>query len=67
MRIGLICGDYLNPNFDPDTQLPYVLEAERVGFELQSGFAAQVLIGMDVIGAGDLRLNRDGTARFQID
>lgn len=65
-RIGFVCGDYRDHNFVPDQQQPYVLEEQILGFELQGGFSYPLLIGMDVLGAGDLSINRDGHAKMRI-
>lgn len=62
IRVGFVCGDYTDPAFVADQQQPYVLEDQLLGFELQRGFAYPVLIGMDIIGAGDLSITRDGRA-----
>lgn len=67
VRIGFVCGDYTDPEFMPDRQQPYVLDRELIGFGLQSGFAYSALIGMDVIGSGDLTITRQGHARLLID
>ncbi|WP_218018068.1 aspartyl protease family protein [Sphingomonas azotifigens] len=64
MRIGFVCGDYTDPAFVADQQLPFVLEEPVLGFELHRGFGYAMLIGMDLIGAGDLSITRDGFARF---
>jgi predicted aspartyl protease len=64
MRIGFVCGDYTDPAFVADQQLPFVLEEPVLGFELQRGFGYALLIGMDILGAGDLSITRDGFARF---
>ena len=61
-RIGLIGGDY----FDPLATMPYVLDTRVAGFALASGFPYALLIGMDVIGKGDLTIRRDGQAEFAI-
>lgn len=66
VRIGFVCGDYTDPEFEPERQQPFVLERERVGFELQPAFAYPVLIGMDILGTGDLRIDRRGIARFDL-
>ena len=65
-RVGFVCGDYRDPNFAPDGQQPYVLEREILGFELAVGFAYPLLIGMDILGTGDLSLRRTGEARFDL-
>lgn len=65
-RIGFVCGDYSDPEFVPDQQQPYVLEDPVLGFELQRGFAYPLLIGMDILGTGDLSITRDGYARFKL-
>lgn len=64
VRIGFVCGDHRDPEFVADQQQPFVLEEQILGFELQAGFGYPLLIGMDVIGAGDLAITRDGNARF---
>lgn len=66
IRVGFVCGDHDDPLFAPDTLQPYVLDRELVGFELQAGFGYPVLIGMDVIGASDLTIRRDGSAELVI-
>ena len=66
LRIGFVCGDYNDPDFVPDKQQPYVLEDQILGFELQRGFAYPLLIGMDVLGAGDLSITRDGYATLTL-
>lgn len=66
IRIGFVCGDYTDPSFQPDARQPYVLDKEMLGFELQPGFAYPLLVGMDIIGAGDLAVGRDGRAKFVI-
>lgn len=65
-RVGFVCGDYTDPNFDPAAQQPYVLEKEVLGFGLSEGFTYPVLIGMNVITQGDLIITRSGTARLTI-
>lgn len=62
LRIGFVCGDYEEPNFVSDQHMPYVLEGQVLGFELQRGFPYPLLIGMDVLGRSDLSINRDGRA-----
>ena len=64
VRIGFVCGDYIDPDFIADQQQPYVLEDQILGFELQSGFGYSLLIGMDVLGGRDLYITRDGRARL---
>lgn len=64
VRIGFLAGDLTDPNFRYDMQQPYVLEHELIAFELHAGFSHPVLIGMDVIAAGDLTVSRHGTAEF---
>lgn len=66
LRVGFVCGDYTDPAFVANRQQPYVLDVEIMGFELQSGFPYPVLIGMDVLGIGDLSIGRDGTAKLSI-
>ena len=66
LRIGFICGDYRDPEFEPDRQLPFVLEDAIMGFGLQSGFGYPMLIGMDVIGGGDLSIARNGSASLRL-
>jgi len=66
LRIGFVCGDYNDPDFEPNLQHPYVLDDQIMGFELQSGFAYPILIGMDIIGAGDLSISRDGRASLTL-
>jgi hypothetical protein len=66
LRIGFVCGDYRDPEFEPNLQQPYVLEDQIMGFELLSGFAYPILIGMDIIGAGDLSIGRDGGASLKL-
>lgn len=63
-RVGFICGDYLDPAFDPLIQQPYVLEKEILGFELGERFAYPVLVGMNVISQGDFSISAAGTARL---
>lgn len=65
-RIGFVCGDYRDPDFVPDQQQPFVLEDQILGFELQRGFSYPLLIGMDVLGAGDLSITRDGHATMRL-
>lgn len=65
-RLGFVCGDYSDPDFVADQQYPHVLEPEFIGFGLQTGFEYPVLIGMDVIGLGDLRIDRDGFASLEL-
>lgn len=67
IRVGYIPGDYNDPFFTPDTQQPYVLEHEVMGFGLEAGFSYSVLVGMDIIGRGDLAIRRDGTATLNLD
>jgi Aspartyl protease len=64
-RVGLVVGDYLDPSFDPGTQLPFVLDRGVMGFGLEIGFPYALLIGMDVIGSGNLTVRKDGTALFE--
>jgi hypothetical protein len=66
LRIGFICGDHADPSFSPDQQLPYMLEEQVLGFELQRGFNYPLLIGMNILGSGDLSILHDGQARFQL-
>ena len=66
VRIGFICGDYTDPGFEPNTREPYMLDRELMGFELLAGFAYPLLIGMDILGYGDLSIGRDGSASFAI-
>lgn len=66
LRIGFVCGNYNDPNFIADQQQPYVLEDQILGFELQRGFAYPLLIGMDILGAGDLKITRDGQASLSL-
>lgn len=63
-RVGFICGDYLDPDFDPHAQQPYVLEQEILGFELGERFAYPVLIGMNVISQADFTTGAAGTAQL---
>ncbi len=65
-RVGFVCGDYGDPDFVPDQQQPFVLEEQILGFELQRGFGYPLLIGMDVLGAGDLSITRDGRATLKL-
>lgn len=67
IRVGFVVGDYTNPDFAPDRQLPYVLDHEITAFGLKSGFAYPVLIGMAVIGQADLSISRTGLASLLID
>ena len=67
VRVGFVIGDYTDPGFRPDQQLPFVLGREIAGFGLQSGFAYPVLIGMAVLGWSDLTLSRSGLATLAID
>ena len=67
VRVGFVVGDYTDPAFAPDQQLPYVLEREIVAFGLQSGFAHPALIGMAILGHGDLTISRTGLATLFID
>lgn len=62
VRIGFVCGDYRDPSFAAESQHPYVLDKDFIGFELQRGFAYPVLIGMDILGISDLTVRRDGSA-----
>ncbi|MEH3158884.1 MAG: aspartyl protease family protein [Sphingomonas taxi] len=64
IRIGFLAGDLTDSDFRPDMHQPYVLEHELIAFELHAGFAHPVLIGMDVIAAGDLTVSRNGNAEF---
>ena len=65
-RIGFICGD-LDAWADGAEHLqPHVLERHILGFELQTGFAYPLLIGMDVIGQCDLALSRTGRAKLTL-
>ncbi len=57
-RLGFFVGD---------TSLPHVLAPELIGIDASPGSAFEVLIGMDVIGAGDLRVDRNGTGNFRFD
>lgn len=66
IRVGFVCGDYRDPAFDTRTALPFVLDREIRAFELQPSVSYPVLIGMDVIGSGDLTIRRDGSAKFLI-
>ena len=61
-RIGFVCGRIDDPAFSPETILPFVLEREFPVFELNGQFPYAVLIGMDVIGLGDLSIARNGSA-----
>lgn len=65
-RVGLIIGDYLDPDFSPDRTLPYVIDTPILGFGLQGGFSYPLLLGMDVISAGDLTVRRSGVATFAL-
>ncbi|WP_125471485.1 MULTISPECIES: aspartyl protease family protein [unclassified Sphingomonas] len=64
IRIGFMPGDLTDPATSADAQHPYVLEGQLIAFELHAGFSYPVLIGMDVIAAGDLTVSRDGRAEF---
>ena len=64
VRIGFVCGDHTNPDFNAALQQPYMIEREIIAFGLLSGFPHAALIGMDILGKGDLTLTRDGRARF---
>lgn len=65
-RVGFVTGDYHDPQFDPGRELPFVLDREILGFELQAGFPYALLIGMDIIGGGDLTVSSNGEASFAI-
>lgn len=65
-RVGFVCGNYDDPTFDADRAMPYVLQDEILGFELQMGFAYPMLIGMDIIGANDLTITHDGRATLKL-
>lgn len=67
VRVGFVVGDYTDPDFMPDQQMPYVLEREIVGFGLQSGFGHSALIGMAILGWADLTLSRNGLASLVIE
>jgi hypothetical protein len=45
-------------------QMPFILDGEFLGIESSPGAQFDVLIGMDVIGVGDLTINRTGTGSF---
>lgn len=65
-RIGLIGGDYFDPVFDAQATMPYVLDTAIAGFSLENGFPYALVIGMDVIGQGDLTIHRTGHAEFVV-
>ena len=65
-RVGFVIGDYRDPGFDPGRELPFVLDREILGFELQAGFPYALLIGMDIIGGGDLTVRSNGEASFAL-
>lgn len=64
-RIGFICGNHEDHDFDADRTLPYMLEEQILGFRLEAGFAHPMLIGMDIIGANDLTITHDGRATLR--
>lgn len=66
IRVGFVCGDYRDSSFDPRSVPPFVLDREISAFELQPSVSYPVLIGMDVIGASDLTIRRDGSAELII-
>jgi len=66
VRVGFICGDYSDPGFEPNREQPFVLDREILGFGLAEQFSYPVLIGMDIIGQGDLVIQRSGLASFSI-
>jgi hypothetical protein len=54
----------LFPGKASGNQMPYFLDGEFLGIESSPGAQFDVLIGMDVIGVGDLTVNRTGTGSF---
>lgn len=50
---------------DEEAQLPHVLDDEFLAVESHPGAKFDVLIGMNVLGSGDLYVNRDGTGSFR--
>lgn len=70
-------GEYVAPRYqfrmglfpdglrqDGEPSMPFVLERELLGIGASSGQRFSVLIGMDVIGQGDLIVRRDGSGCF---
>jgi hypothetical protein len=51
---------------DPTAQLPFVLEQEILGADLNANFSYAALIGMDIIGSSDFHVGRDGTASLRL-
>lgn len=52
---------------DDERSSPHVLDKEFVGIECAPGRDFEVLIGMDLLGRGDLQIRRDGTGTFAFD
>ena len=52
---------------DESGQLPHVMSAEFLAIESHSGDKFDVLVGMNVLGSGNLRVDRDGTGSFQFE
>jgi hypothetical protein len=51
---------------EPSSALPFVLEQEILGFDLNADFSYAALIGMDIIGASDLQISRNGEASLRL-
>ena len=52
---------------DPSAAMPHVLSREFIGIECSPGRSFDALIGMDVLGSGDLTIFRDGHGAFVFD
>ncbi len=57
-RIGI----YLTP----DSLMPHMLEREFIGIVCKPGRQFDALLGMDVLGSGDLQISRDGVGSFSL-
>ena len=58
-RLGLF------PDPQDENSLPHVLSDELLGIGCSPGQAFEVLIGMDVLGRGDLEIRRTGHGSFK--
>ena len=66
VRVGLVCGDYRDPEFIADQNQPYVLDNVFTGFELQRGFRYPAIIGMDVLGRCKMTISPEGEAQLDL-
>lgn len=66
VRVGFVIGDYTDPDFSPEQQLPFVIDREIVAFGLQPGFAYPALIGMAILGWTDLAVSSSGFATLAL-